>query len=149
MRYDRPHDPESPYGAIYATLARLKGRRVCILHSKPPDTESLPELLGYWELLKRYIGALAKTLRSELKMYVTETSEWSGHDHFDVVIFPEVSFNSLNIIRENAKGRPPAALFIAMDMIEADTLRCDARITSQASVVEIMTQPYVYSRFVQ
>jgi hypothetical protein len=82
-------------------------------------------------------------MRNELGMEVTKTDEWDGHDECDVIVCPEISFASLKIIREKASGRPPAALFIAMDIVEADTLRCDARITNQASVVEIMTQPCV------
>jgi hypothetical protein len=76
-------------------------------------------------------------------MNVTETSEFDDHNYSDVVICPEVSFQSLEMVRKSTPGSSPATLFIAMDMVEADTLRCDARVTSHDSVVEIMTQPYV------
>ncbi|KAF1833791.1 hypothetical protein BDW02DRAFT_551737 [Decorospora gaudefroyi] len=140
-RYDRPHEPESPHSAIYGTLAQLKGRKVCVLYSKSPDASGPPDHLRHWEVLKRYIHALTTTVRNELNMEVTESSEWTGHEDADVVVFPEISFASLKTIREKAAERPPALLFITMDMVEADTLRCDARVTSQSSVVEIMTQP--------
>jgi hypothetical protein len=77
-RYDRPYDPDSRHSAIYATLSQLKGRRVAILHSKPPDANGPPELLRQWGVLKRYIATLVSTVRNELHMEVTQTSEWTG-----------------------------------------------------------------------
>jgi hypothetical protein len=113
-RHDEPHDTDSSHNAIYATLAQLKGRKVYILHSKPPDTSGPPEHLRDWKILGRYIDTLAATMRNELHMQVTKTSEWEGHDDCDVIVCPEISFASLKIIREKSKGQPPAALFIAM-----------------------------------
>jgi hypothetical protein len=141
--YDRPYDPDSSHSAIYATLSQLKGRKVVIFHSKAPDANGPLELLRQWGVLKRYITTLMNTVRNELHMDVTQTSKWTGLDECDIVICPEISFDSLKAIRDKAIVAPPATLFIAMDMVEANTLRCDARITSQSSVIEIMTQPYV------
>jgi hypothetical protein len=146
MRYDRPHDPASPQSAIYATLSQLKGRKVIILHSKAPKANGPLDYLRHWNVLKRYIATLARTVQNELHMEVTQTSEWAGHDECDIIVCPEISFASLRTIREKSNGSVPAVLFIVMDMVEvdmveADTLRCDARVTSAASVVEIMTQP--------
>ncbi|KAF2856788.1 hypothetical protein T440DRAFT_512793 [Plenodomus tracheiphilus IPT5] len=140
-RYKRPEDSDSPHGAIAAALSQLKSRKICLLHSKSPDANGPPEHLREWQTLKRYINALVTTLEVELKMDVTLTSEWNGHDDSDIVICPEVSFESLQTIREVTHRKPPATLFIAMDTMEADTLRCDARVTDAASVVEVVTQP--------
>lgn len=142
-RYKRPEDPDSPHGAIAAALSRLYGRQICLLHSKSPDANGPPEHLREWQVLKRYISALVTTLETELKMSVTLTSEWDEVDKSDIVICPEVSFESLQTIRNTKHRKPPATLFIAMDTMEADTLRCDARVTSADSVVEVVTQPYV------
>ncbi|KAH7402409.1 hypothetical protein BKA66DRAFT_435834 [Pyrenochaeta sp. MPI-SDFR-AT-0127] len=129
-RSKRFEDAESPHNANLTSLSTLKDRRICILHSKTPDANSFP-----------FISALSSTLQKELNMIVTETNDWDGQDECDIVICPEVSFESLHTIRTAAQRKLPATLFIAMDTIEADTLRCDARITSPDSVVEVMTQP--------
>jgi hypothetical protein len=113
-RYDSPHDPELPQSAIYSTLSKLRGRKVTILHSKSPDASGPPENLRHWKVLMRYIDTLTSTLRNELHMDITRTSDWTGHEECDVVVCPEVSFGSLRDIREKANGRPPATLFVAM-----------------------------------
>ncbi|CAO2657602.1 Nn.00g037280.m01.CDS01 [Neocucurbitaria sp. VM-36] len=140
-RNKRSEEPESPHNSILASISQLKSRRICILHSKSPDDNGPPESLRHWQMLKRYVDALYTTLREELKMVVTLTSEWDVHDESDVVICPEVSFEGLQAIRSVTHRRPPATLLIAIDTLEADTLRCDARITSKSSIVEVMTQP--------
>ena len=76
-------------------------------------------------------------------MIVTQTSDWDGRAELDVIICPQVSFEKLNTVRQRAQRKMPATLFVAMDMMEADTLRSDARVTSMSSIVEIMAQPYV------
>lgn len=114
-RYKRPEEPDSPHGAIATELSQLKDRKICLLHSKSPDANGPPEHLREWQVLKRYISALVTTLEVELKMDVTLTSEWNGHDESDIVICPEVSFESLQTIRDIAHRKPPATLFIAMD----------------------------------
>lgn len=140
-RYKRPEESDSSHGAIAAALSQLKDRKICLLHSKLLDVDATPEHSREWQTLKRYIDALVTTLEVELKMVVNLTSEWNGQDESDIVICPEVSFESLQKIRDITYRKPPATLFIAMDTMEADTLRCDARVTSPASVVEIVTQP--------
>ncbi|KAF1841778.1 uncharacterized protein K460DRAFT_173295 [Cucurbitaria berberidis CBS 394.84] len=140
-RNKRVENPGSPHNLILASLSQLKSRKICILHSKPPDENGPPEGLRHWQMLTRYIDAISSTLQDELKMIVTKTSEWDGHDESDVVVCPEVFFEGLQAIRSAMHRRPPATLFIAMDTLEADTLRCDARVTSKSSIVEVMTQP--------
>ncbi|KAJ4373931.1 hypothetical protein N0V83_002670 [Neocucurbitaria cava] len=140
-RHIRVDDPESPHSSILNGLSQLRNRRICILHSKSPDEDGPSDNLRHWGMLKRYIDALLTTLRDELKMDVTVTSEYDGDDTTDIVICPEVSFESLQRIRDTARRKPPATVFITMDTMEADTLRCDARVMSKASVVEVMTQP--------
>ncbi|KAF1942205.1 hypothetical protein EJ02DRAFT_466031 [Clathrospora elynae] len=143
QRFNRPASPDSVHGSIAAALSDLKGRKICLLHSKSPDADGPPEHMREWEVLKRYVSALNTTLENELRMDVVLTSDWDpeAHEGSDIVILPEVSFESLQTIRSSTLRRPPAILFIAMDTMEADTLRCDARVTSDDSVVEVVTQP--------
>lgn len=143
-RFERSEDYKPPHNAVISKLSQLKSRRICILHTKMPDKNSSPDEVQHWEMLKHYISALTSTLREELKMIVTQTSDWDGHDESDIVICPEVSFECLQTIRAASIRNPPATLLIAMDTIEAETIRCDARVTSSESVVEVMTQPYVF-----
>jgi|TARA_R110002003_G_scaffold52_20_gene4498 hypothetical protein len=75
-------------------------------------------------------------------MHVVQTGKWDGHD-CDIVIVPELSFEYLAAIRRARinGGRAPVTIFVAMDALEAATLRSDARVQKRESVVEIMTQP--------
>lgn len=140
-RFKRPDDPDSPHSAIAASLIRLRRRKICLLHSKSPDADGPPESLREWQVLRRYIGALVATLETELQMDVTLSDDWDEQNDSDLVVCPEVSFESLQRIRSTVRRKPPATVFIAMDTLEADTLRCDARVTNTASVVEVVTQP--------
>jgi hypothetical protein len=97
-----------------------------------------------FEGLARFTNTLSTTLQKHLKMNVVRTTEWGKHDA-DIVIVPEFSFEYLaSIRRSRADGeRAPVTIFIALDAMEAATLRSDARVRSKESVVEVMTQPYV------
>jgi signal transduction histidine kinase len=126
-----------------AAMAGLKGRKVCILYqgSEPNDSA---EQVEHKQTLKRYVEVLSETLSKVLQLDIHHTSIWDGSDETEVVICPEVSFDSLQTIRRNAvkAGRPcPATILIAMDILEAETLRSDARVTSQESIVQSTTQP--------
>ncbi|CAN9277603.1 unnamed protein product [Alternaria alternata] len=126
-------------------LPRLKRRKICILHKKlelvEAQTQS-PEDEG----LQRFITSLARTLENHLHMDVILATKWEGHGA-ELVICPEVSFDYLAAIRRNrvsthrASRRAPVAIFVAMDSLEAATLRSDERVSNRESVVEIMTQP--------
>jgi hypothetical protein len=100
-----------------------------------------------FEGLARFTNTLSTTLQKHLKMNVVRTTEWGKHDA-DIVIVPEFSFEYLASIRRSRLNseRAPVTIFVALDAMEAATLRSDARIRSKESVVEVMTQPYV-SRF--
>jgi hypothetical protein len=98
------------------------------------------------EGLARFTNVLANTLQKHLKMNLIRTTEADGHD-CNIVIVPELSFEYLAMIRRSRieDRKAPVTIFVAMDALEAATLRSDARVKSKESVVEIMTQPYVYS----
>ncbi|KAF2474248.1 uncharacterized protein BDR25DRAFT_392014 [Lindgomyces ingoldianus] len=141
----RPENPRldvAPRTQFLASVPRLEGRRICILNMTHPSYIKSPVLHSTDEGLKYFADALARTLTNWLKMKVVHTSEWDGHDA-DIVICPEVSFEYLSAIRQRrfANERAPVTIFVAMDGLEAATLRLDARMTNKESVVEIMTQP--------
>jgi hypothetical protein len=121
---------------------RLAGRNICILRrqiARGPKSASTPQLD---EGLIRFTNALATTLEKHLKMHVIQTANWEGHNS-DIVIVPELSFEYLAAIRRaRVEGRrAPVTIFVAMDALEAATLRSDARVQKKESVVEIITQP--------
>jgi hypothetical protein len=123
-------------------IDRLEGRRICILRKKiagPSQDTSVSLTDGG---LLRFTNALVDTLEKHLKMEVVKFTEWEGHDA-DIVICPELSFDYLAAIRhQRTRGqRAPVTVFVAMDALEAATLRSDVRVTNRESVVEIMTQP--------
>lgn len=129
-------------------LPRLKGRQVCILHRAEADQDLTDEPQNA-EGLAKFTRALTTTLTDHLKMNVIQTSEWKGNE-CDVVICPEPSFDFLATIRdERARvGAPKASvtIFVALDALEAATLRSDVRVQNKESVVEIVTQPFVHSQ---
>jgi hypothetical protein len=90
----------------------------------------------------RFTNTLADTLHKSLRMHVVQTDKWEGHE-CDIVIVPEPSFDYLAAIRRERVGghRAPITIFVAMDALEAATLRSDARVQKKESVVEIMAQP--------
>ncbi|RYF42471.1 MAG: hypothetical protein EOO38_19690, partial [Cytophagaceae bacterium] len=129
---------------LSAFLPRLTGRSICILRTDLrilSDHSSSPQQVSS---LTRFTNAIVSTLESHLKMQVVQTSDWTGHE-CDMVIVPELSFEYLAAIRRARSngGRAPVTIFVAMDALEAATLRSDARVQKRESVVEIMTQPYV------
>lgn len=123
-------------------VARLAGRRVCILHRKHHYPSESSESFENSSGLGRFTDGLKNTLETQLKMKVIQTEDWSGHEA-DIVICPEPSFEYLDTIRRwrvNSE-RAPVSIFVAMDALEAATLRSDVRVGNRESVVEIMTQP--------
>ncbi|KAF2658578.1 hypothetical protein K491DRAFT_702806 [Lophiostoma macrostomum CBS 122681] len=135
--------PDLPQRAQFLeTLPRLERRRICILHKKRVESAESSELPQNYEGLDLFTDALATTLKYWLKLEVIHTSNWQGNDA-DVVICPEVSFEYLSSIRRHKgkNSRAPITIFVAMDSLEASTLRHDARVVSKESVVEIITQP--------
>ena len=123
-------------------LSRLEGRRICILRKEEinatRDASLVPGLAG----LSSFGDNLVSTLKHHLKMHVVETEDWEGHDA-EIVIVPEVSFKYLKTIRRRRQkgGRAPVTMFIAMDALEAATLRSAPDVQRKESVVEIITQP--------
>jgi hypothetical protein len=60
----------------------------------------------------------------------------------DIVLYLGPSFEFLSLLRQTfPKSKVPIVLFLAVDTLESATLLADARITSEESVVEIITQP--------
>jgi hypothetical protein len=123
-------------------LPRLEGRKICILRKKIDGPSENATVSRTDEGLLKFTNALIATLENHLKMEVVKTTEWDSHDS-DIVICPELSFDYLAAIRgRRVSGRrAPVTVFVAMDALEAATLRSDVRVTNKESVVEIMTQP--------
>lgn len=126
-------------------LPRLEGRKVCILHRAEADQDILDEPQNA-EGLRKFTRALTASLANHLKMDVVQTTKWEGNN-CDLVICPEPSFDYLASIRNqraNVKASKAAVtVFVALDALEAATLRSDVRVRSKESVVEIMAQPLV------
>ncbi|KAJ4351029.1 hypothetical protein N0V95_004200 [Ascochyta clinopodiicola] len=124
-------------------LPRLKGRKVCIL-CRPETNQDIVDEPQNAEGLSKLTHALATTLAGHLKMDVVQTTKWEGNDA-DLVICPEPSFDYLASIRHqraDAKtSKAAVTIFVALDALEASTLRSDVRVRNKESVVEIMTQP--------
>jgi hypothetical protein len=110
-------------------VPRLEGRKICILWRPSESDSHIANMTGPGEGLLRFTNTLTNT-------------KWEGHDA-DIVIVPELSFEYLGSIRSSRSGggRAPVTIFVAMDALEAATLRSDARVKNKESVVEIMTQP--------
>jgi hypothetical protein len=153
----KPEAPDTSPLSIIATqrsqflsyISRLEGRNICILQRPidlPPGESSMRPIV---EGLARFTNTLSTTLQKHLKMDVVRTTEWKGHDA-DIVIVPELSFDYLASIRRSRINgeRAPVTIFVAMDAMEAATLRSDARIRNKESVVEVMTQPYVFAKLI-
>ncbi|KAF2446641.1 hypothetical protein P171DRAFT_430749 [Karstenula rhodostoma CBS 690.94] len=137
-----PPPPPSRVTDHAPAMARLAGRRICILHKKHRSPSESSDSFGNSGGLGRFTDALKSTLETHLKMQVIETEEWSGHEA-DIVICPEPSFEYLDTIRRWRVNneRAPVTIFVAMDALEASTFRSDVRVANKESVVEIMTQP--------
>ncbi|KAF2108362.1 hypothetical protein BDV96DRAFT_504582 [Lophiotrema nucula] len=132
---------KAPPDVLPGALPGLEGRKICILVPPLSDISRELDLERIHKSRSLFVGVLHSTLES-LKMDVTESSDWDGHDA-DLVILPEPSFDYLTSIRKrrSTTGKAPVTIFIAMDGLEASTLRSDARVQSKESVVEIMAQP--------
>lgn len=124
-------------------LPRLKGRKICILHRVENNQDVLDEPQNA-EGLKKFTSALAKTLANHLKMDVVQATSWECNNT-DLVICPEPSFAYLASIRDKRvelkATKAAVTIFVALDVLEAATLRSDVRVKSKESVVEIVTQP--------
>jgi signal transduction histidine kinase len=114
-------------------MSGLKGRRACILYAGSDPSDS-PEIVQHKKTLLHYVEVLAATLSNVLLLDLHHTTVWDGSDDTEIVICPEVSFESLQAIRTSAAKagrRCPPTVLIAMDVLEAETLRCDARVMMQ------------------
>lgn len=94
-----------------------------------------------------FATTLASTLHDWLDMDVFLTRDSQNIQGSDIIICTEPSFEFLASIRKqgHVAGKVPVVIFLAIDAIEAAALRTDVRVTSKESVVEIVSQPYVYS----
>jgi signal transduction histidine kinase len=141
----KPEGPvvEQPQRNRYLdNLSQLKGRRICILHLAQNPEPDETSTAGTREALNRFTNAMSYTLSEHLKMQVIQTEAWEGHDA-DIVICPEPCFQYLALIRHRRTidQRAPVTIFVAVDALEAATLRTDVRVKSRESVVEVMMQP--------
>jgi len=148
LALSRPTTPPlttSQHAQMELYSARLKDRKICILQKDVGTAAEGSATSVAAEGLRRFTKTLCDTLEKHLLMHVVQTTKGNDHDA-DVVIVPELSFEYLASIRTFRVGvnRAPVTIFVAMDALEAATLRSDHRVKSKESVVEIMTQPYVY-----
>ncbi|KAG9200452.1 hypothetical protein G6514_006963 [Epicoccum nigrum] len=124
-------------------LSRLQGRKVCILHRSVTDQDIRDEPRNA-EGLAKFTRALTSTLSNHLKMRVSQSTKWHDNDT-ELIICPEPSFDYLASIRDRRAvanaDKAPVTIFVALDALEAATLRSDVRVQSKESVVEIMNQP--------
>lgn len=137
---------DAPQQSEYLSwLSRLQGRRVNVLHRADTDKDALGEPQNA-EGLARFIRALDATLSNHLKMEVVQTTQWEGNNA-DIIICAEPFFEYLASIRhqraDTRASKAPITIFLALDALEAATLRSDVRVQSKQSVVEILTQPLV------
>lgn len=142
-RLDEEEDSAPGIDAFRKAISGLKGRKVCIFVGSS-DTNNSPEQNQHRKNMELFVDVLSSTLTDILSLDVGRTNVWDGTDDADVVICPQISFESLQTIRNSAAQagrRCPATVFIAMDVLEAETVRSDARVTNRESIVETLTQP--------
>lgn len=127
-------------------LPRFEGRKVCVLSRAQADQDIVDEPQNA-EGLAKFTRALVTTLTDHLKMDVIQTADWKDND-CDIVICPEPSFDYLASIRDrradSRASKAAVTIFVALDALEAVTLRSDVRVANKESVVEILTQPLVH-----
>lgn len=115
---------------LSANTPHLVGRKVCILYNDSETAES-PEHESHLRTLAKYVRVLTKTLGKVLKLDVHQSREWDGQEDTAVVVCPEISFAALDQVRKTAiqtRRKCPATIFIAMDVVEAETIRNDVRV---------------------
>ncbi|KAJ8110862.1 hypothetical protein OPT61_g6402 [Boeremia exigua] len=143
MRPETVHNNFPQRNEYLSWLQRLQGRTVCILHRPELDQNFVDEPQNT-EGLAKFTHVLTTTLTLHLKMNVIQTTKWEGNDT-DLVICPEPSFDYLSSIRNTRfdvnAAKAAVTIFVALDALEAMTLRSDVRVKNTESVVEIMTQP--------
>ncbi|KAH7384045.1 hypothetical protein DE146DRAFT_213649 [Phaeosphaeria sp. MPI-PUGE-AT-0046c] len=126
-----------------ALLPRLKSHKVSILHRAEANQDFVDEPQNA-EGFTKFSQALTKTLTNHLKMDVIQISKWTDNT-CDIVICPEPSFDFLDSIRDrrarDGDAKACVIVFVALDALEAATLRSDVRVQSKESIVEILTQP--------
>lgn len=134
--------PQPQLTQFMTMLPQFEGKRICILHQPTSTEPDAAVAVARPNGINRFTAALEYTLRKHLKMDVFQTDQWDAHDA-DLVICPEPYFAYLASIRRRRtiENRAPVTIFVAMDALEASTLRTDARVESKESVVEIMAQP--------
>jgi len=131
-------DPES----VTNIAKRIRKKRICILHKSITDPQYQFKTVNEVRGAELFAESLSETFTHWFDMTPVVTSSWTGH-HADIVICTETSFEYLASIRESiSPGRKaPITIFIAIDAIEAAALRSDARVLSDESVVEVISQP--------
>ncbi|KAF2425745.1 hypothetical protein EJ08DRAFT_652039 [Tothia fuscella] len=131
--------PGSRVEKLASTLAHTRQKRICIFN-RELSAEELKEDTTSGDYSK-VTESLAATLTNWLEMDVSVATELSG-DPADIFLCTEPSFGLIAALRKkHPRGNVPIVLLMAIDTMEAATLRADARVNSKESVVEIITQP--------
>jgi signal transduction histidine kinase len=138
-----PSSPEeNELNPITALKTRIQGKRVCVLDSSAGVPGQHHPGLSPSPATARLGPSLVPSLRDWLGVDVVLSEQWDKLD-FDIVILTEVSFDFLVEIRSRSEGdkKIPLVIFVALDAIEASSVRNDSRILDTDIVVEIITQP--------
>jgi signal transduction histidine kinase len=125
--------------SISTVAETMSGKTVCVLEPTNPTASSA----GYSAVAGSGLGPLL--VKTIIDWFGAEASLVNQVEDTvaELFIFTEPSFEFLAALR-SAKGptaKVPIVVFVALDAIEASALRNDARVLSDRSVVEIVTQP--------
>lgn len=114
---------------IAAVVAGLRGRRVCV-----PDgiIASHPPCVVRGE--RYFVRSLAETL---CELFGVHVSSEVDPDEDQLVVWPGPNMKSMS----KTRPREAMSVIVALDALEAATLRADARIAAGGGCVEVVTQP--------
>ena len=119
---------------------RLASKTVCILYNNVSDSRFSNEIQARGAQL--FGEAIQQTFHNWLNVKPVISRGLEIPDA-DIIIMLEPSFMQLEAIRNrfSAGEEAPIVLMVAIDAVEAGTLRSDVRISSNRSIVEIISQP--------
>jgi hypothetical protein len=133
--------PGSKADMMATALSRLRGKTITIFNRKVSPQELNDRAASISAGDTKVTQTLVATISQWFEMGVVVSSEMH-QDRTDIILCMGPSFDLLAMVRKMyPKGNVPIVLFLAVDTMEAATLRADARVTSKESIVEVITQP--------
>lgn len=117
---------------------RLAGKKIAVLKGSEHGASD-----NWLQEQTMFAESLVETFRDWFGLEVTIVSDEAEEEEASIVICLEPSFKYLAHLISSTKGgeKPAITIFLALDAIEAATLRLDERVASKLSVVEIMPRP--------